>query len=185
MPVVSVIVVLPKIDDAKNIKNLLVRNGIAVSGAYTTGAQAIAQADSLDGGIILCGYKLADMLYSQLYEDIPIGFEMLLMASLQYISGGMVREGIMCISMPVKVHELVSTVDAMLLEIERKRRKLRSRPRERSAGDMDVIKRAKELLIEQNHMSEEQAYRYIQKCSMDSGTNMVETAQMVLAMMRG
>ena len=175
MPVVSVIVVLPKIDDAKNIKNLLVRNGIAVSGAYTTGAQAIAQADSLDGGIILCGYKLADMLYSQLYEDIPIGFEMLLMASLQYISGGMVREGIMCISMPVKVHELVSTVDAMLLEIERKR----------SAGDMDVIKRAKELLIEQNHMSEEQAYRYIQKCSMDSGTNMVETAQMVLAMMRG
>ncbi len=29
---VGVIVVLPKIDDAKNVKNLLVRNGISVSG---------------------------------------------------------------------------------------------------------------------------------------------------------
>ena len=31
-------------------------------------------------------------------------------------------------------------------------------------------------------MMEEEAHRYIQKCSMDSGTNLVETAQMVLAM---
>ena len=39
--------------------------------------------------------------------------------------------------------------------------------------------------MNRNNMDEEEAYRYIQKCSMDSGTNMVETAQMVLVMMRG
>ena len=38
--------------------------------------------------------------------------------------------------------------------------------------------------MSRNHMSEEEAHRYIQKCSMDSGTNMVETAQMVLTMMK-
>ena len=43
---------------------------------------------------------------------------------------------------------------------------------------------AKELLMDRNHLSEEEAHRYIQKCSMDSGTNMVETAQMVLSMMQ-
>ena len=32
-------------------------------------------------------------------------------------------------------------------------------------------------------LTEEEAHRYIQKCSMDSGTNMVETAQMVLSIM--
>lgn len=37
--------------------------------------------------------------------------------------------------------------------------------------------------MERNHLSEEDAYRYIQKCSMDSGTNMVETAQMVLMLL--
>lgn len=36
------------------------------------------------------------------------------------------------------------------------------------------------MLMQRNRLSEEEAYRYIQKCSMDSGTNMVETAQMLL-----
>ena len=39
--------------------------------------------------------------------------------------------------------------------------------------------------MSRNHMTEQEAHKYIQKCSMDSGTNMTETAQMVLAMMKG
>ena len=31
-------------------------------------------------------------------------------------------------------------------------------------------------------MTESEAHRYIQKCSMDSGTNMVETAQMIMSL---
>ena len=31
-------------------------------------------------------------------------------------------------------------------------------------------------------MTEAEAHRYIQKCSMDSGTNLVETAQMVISL---
>ena len=37
--------------------------------------------------------------------------------------------------------------------------------------------------MERNNMTEEEAHRYIQKCSMDSGTNLVETAQMVLTLL--
>ena len=33
-----------------------------------------------------------------------------------------------------------------------------------------------------NHMTEEEAHRYIQKCSMDSGTSLTETAEMVISM---
>ena len=32
-----------------------------------------------------------------------------------------------------------------------------------------------------NHLSEEEAHKYIQKLSMDSGNNLVETAEMILA----
>lgn len=46
-----------------------------------------------------------------------------------------------------------------------------------------IIDRAKSLLIERNHMTESEAHRYMQKCSMDSGTNLVETAQMVLTLL--
>ncbi|MDE7251288.1 MAG: ANTAR domain-containing protein [Lachnospiraceae bacterium] len=180
----GVIVVLPKIEDARNMKNLLVRNGISVLGVCATGAQAIALADGLSDGIVLCGYKLADMLYSQLREDLPPGFEMLLMASGQVIGSGIAASDIMCLVMPIKVHDLINTVDMMIQGIERRKRKRREAPRERSQGDRQLIEEAKIVLMNRNHMSEEEAHRYIQKCSMDSGTNMVETAQMVLTMMR-
>ena len=49
--------------------------------------------------------------------------------------------------------------------------------------EQNYISNAKMLLMERNHLSEDDAYRYIQKCSMDSGTNMVETAQMVLMLL--
>lgn len=37
--------------------------------------------------------------------------------------------------------------------------------------------------MERNHMTEEEAHRYIQKCSMDTGTNLVETAEMITTLM--
>lgn len=181
----GVIIALPKIDDARNMKNLLVRNGIPVVGACTTGAQAIAMADGLSDGIIVCGYKLADMIYSQLHENLPPGFEMLLMASQHIISSGMIDGGMMCLSMPIKVHDLINTVDMMIKAIERRRRRLKTKPRERSAEEVRLIKDAKEVLMNRNHMTEEEAHKYLQKCSMDSGTNMVETAQMALTMLKG
>lgn len=180
----GVIIVLPKLDDAKKLKSLLGRNGFSVLGVCATGGQAIALADGLNDGVVICGYKLADMLYLQLCEDLPPGFELLVLASGQVISSGMVRNDLMCLTMPFKIHDLLGTLDMMIHGIERRRRKQRGRPRERNEEEDKLIKEAKELLMARNHMSEQEAHRYIQKCSMDSGTNMAETAQMALAMMR-
>ena len=44
---------------------------------------------------------------------------------------------------------------------------------------MQIMNDAKAVLMERNGFSEEEAHRYIQKRSMDNGTNMVETAYMV------
>ena len=57
---VGIIVVFPNKDNATNIRNLLVRAGLNVTGVCTTGAQAMNYADSVDEGIIVCGYKLKD-----------------------------------------------------------------------------------------------------------------------------
>lgn len=177
----NIIIALPKLEDAKGIKNVLVRGGFKVTGICTTGAQAISQADSLHSGIVICGYKLTDMVYSELYECLPSGFEMLLIAS-GHLLGQCEEGGIMCLSMPLKTGELLSTVGMMAEGIERRRRKAKSEPKMRNAREEEAIREAKELLMARNHMSEGEAHRYLQKCSMDSGTNMAETALMVLAM---
>ncbi len=179
----NIIVALPRLEDAKGVKNVLVKNGFQVTGICTTGAQAVSWADGLNDGIVICSYKLTDMVYSQLQEYLPRGFEMLLMASDRFLSQ-CAGEGIVCLAMPLKVPDLVSTV-AMLEEgIVRRRRKARLQPRPRSSEEAAVIKEAKELLMDRNHMTEEEAHRYLQKCSMDSGTNLGETALMVLSMMK-
>ena len=45
-----------------------------------------------------------------------------------------------------------------------------------------LILKAKALLMERNTMTEPEAYRYIQKCSMDNGTSLTETAQMIISL---
>ena len=91
--------------------------------------------------------------------------------------------GIIGLAMPLKVHELVNTVGMMSQNVLRRKKKRREKPSVRNQEEVAVIAKAKALLMERNHMTEEEAHRYIQKHSMDNGTNMVETAQMVLSLM--
>lgn len=179
----NILVVLPNLDAAKGVKNVLVRGGFRVTGICTTGAQAISQADGLHDGIIICSYKLADMIYTELQEYMPQGFEMLLMASQKLIED-CYGNGVVCLSMPLNVNDLINTVGMLAEGIERRRRKQRLIPKQRDDKQVQEIKEAKEMLMIRNHMTEEEAHKYLQKTSMDSGTNMVETAQMVLTMMR-
>lgn len=179
---VNFIVVFPKMEDAKGIRNLLVRNGFHAAAVCTTGTQALSYANSLNDGIVVCGYRLQDMLYRELKGCLPENFEMLLIVSQKYFSEG-VERGVMSLPMPIKTYDLVSTLEMMAEAQLRKRRKRRSQPRQRDPEEQKTIEAAKRILIERNHMTEAEAHRYIQKCSMDSGTNMLETAQMVIQIM--
>ena len=170
----SIVIALPKIDDAKKIRTILNRHGFSVAAVCSTASTALASMSELDGGILICGYKLTDRYYRDVLEDIPSYFEMLLLASGRVIAEA--PTSVLTVEMPMKVSDLVNTVDMMLSQIER-------RLKTRSWKEQNYISNAKFLLMERNHLSEEDAYRYIQKCSMDSGTNMVETAQMVLMLL--
>ncbi|MGN0316514.1 MAG: ANTAR domain-containing response regulator [Lachnospira sp.] len=176
----TLVVAFPKLDEAKAVRNLLVKRGYEVAPPCTSGAAAVTQADSLSDGIIICGYKLSDnMLYTELYEYKPKSFELLLVAS-RNLWDDCQDNGIVCAAMPIKVNDLLSTVEMMLQNQYRQRRNRKVTPRKRSPEEQKTIDDAKHLLMEKNNMSEQEAFRYIQKCSMDSGNTMVESASMVI-----
>lgn len=177
----NIIVVFAKLEDAKSIKNILVKNGFGVTAVCTSGAQALGCADEFHDGIIISGYRLTDMICIELKENLPNGFEMVVMAS-QRVLTDVSGTGIIGLAMPLKVHELVNTISMMSQGIIRRRKKLKEKPRVRNEEEAAIIDSAKRLLMERNNMTEEEAHRYIQKHSMDNSTNMVETAQMLLAM---
>lgn len=178
----NIIVVFPKIDDATTIKNLLVRSGYQVGSVCTTGTKALNLADGHNDGIVVCGYKFSDMTYLELRENLPSGFEMLLLANQSRISEG-IQDNVVAISMPLKTNNLVNTIEMLSMNIARRRRKQKQQPKNRNEDEKNIIENAKRVLMEKNGLSEEEAHRYIQKNSMDSGTNMVETAKMVIRIM--
>lgn len=177
----NIIVTFSKIEDAKSIKNVLVRSGFPVAAICTTGAQAINYAESLDNGVVVCGYRFPDMIATQLKAELPQGFDMLMVASPTYWDDR--RDDIVFVGMPLKINDLVSTLSMVCQAQERRRKKLREIAKVRSERERNLITNAKKLLMERNNMTEAEAHHYIQKCSMDSGTNMVETAQMIISIM--
>ena len=93
-------------------------------------------------------------------------------------------ENLVCLELPMKVHELLQTLEMMEGQIRRRRKRLRNIPRQRSEEDRQMIEQAKALLMDRNKFSEEEAHRYIQKRSMENGTGLVEVAQMILSLMQ-
>lgn len=177
---VSIVVVFPRQEDAGTIRNLLVRSGYDVAGVCTTGAQALQIADRLECGIVVCGYKFHDMMYAELLECLPKGFQMLLVAS-RHILASCELGQVVGLCLPLKKTDLVNTLEMMAAALQRRRKKEKNRPKKRTEEEKQVIAAAKKLLMERNHLSEEDAHRYLQKCSMDSGNSLLETAKMAFS----
>jgi response regulator NasT len=140
--------------------------------------------NSLQDGIIVCGYRFSDMMYEELYEYLPTGFQMLLIASASNVLDKEV-ENLVCLSLPIKVHDLLRTIEMMEYSGIRARRKRKNQPKARSEEERQVLEQAKGILMERNGLSEEEAHRYMQKRSMDNGTGLVETAEMIVSLMGG
>ncbi|MGN0160763.1 MAG: ANTAR domain-containing response regulator [Lachnospiraceae bacterium] len=180
MVTTNVIVAFPRVDDARNIKTILSKNGFNVVSYCTSGANVLSQLDHLDGGVVVCGYKLTDMLYTDLMDSLPRHFKMLLVASESHWNERDDSD-VVFVSMPLKVQALSETLNMIIETQIMQRRRERQRPKVRSEEEQNLIRDAKRLLIEKNNMTEGEAHKYIQKCSMDSGNSMVETAAMVMS----
>ncbi len=176
----SIIVGFPRLEDANNIKNVLLRNGFHCSESCTSGSQIIGLANDLDEGIVVCGYRFSDMHYSELNSYLPKGFEMLLIASPEKLEYS--QHNIVSLPMPIKTHDLLNTLQMMTYQYQKRKKKERDKPKVRTEEEKALILKAKLMLMDRNNMTEEEAHRYLQKHSMDSGTNLVEMAEMVLKM---
>ena len=179
----NIVIAFPKKEVAQNIRKILSQSGYSVQAVCSTGAQALASVNNLENGILICGSRFIDMMYMEIHDYLPPEFQMLLIASPTSIQEREV-ENVVCLDVPMKVHELLQTLEMMEGQIRRRRKRFRNIPRQRSEEDRQMIEQAKALLMDRNKFSEEEAHRYIQKRSMENGTGLVEVAQMILSLMQ-
>ena len=178
----NIIVAFAKAEDAQKFKSILLRGGFEGVTAVTSGMQALSAMEDLGSGVIVCGYRLSDMLYSDLVQDLPGYFQMLMIASPDKAPSGIDNERLIYLPTPITKDDLYSTINMMMEGVSRARKKAKQHRLNRSDADKQTITKAKDILMEKHHMTEPEAHKYLQKCSMESGCNMVEAAEMVLSL---
>ncbi len=178
----NIIVAFAKAENVQNIKSILSRGGFDGVITCSSGVQALSAMDDLGSGVIICGYRLSDMLYSELLEDLPPYFKMLLIASTDRAPSDADNDRLIYLSTPLQRADLFSTLNLMLEGVHRLKKKAKERRMKRSEADKKIIDQAKALLMERHHMTEPEAHKYLQKCAMDSGTDMLETAGMIISL---
>ncbi len=178
----NIIVAFAKASDAQNFKSILSRGGYDGVVTCSSGVQALSAMDDLGSGVVICGYRLSDMLYSELLEDLPPYFKMLMIASTDRAPSETENENFIYLSTPLQKSALFSTLNMMIEGVQRLKKKAKERRMKRSDADKRIIEQAKALLMERHHMTEPEAHKYLQKCAMDSGTDLLETAEMIISL---
>lgn len=181
-----IIIGFSKLDRCETVKGIVTGSGFLDVTECTSGAEILRAASIGSGGIVICGLKLADMMYDQLYEMLPAEYSMLVLLSRN--QGEMViTDDVFSLVLPVNKMDFVKTVN-MILDLGLKSfqpvyRPLQSRKNKipvRSDADKMIVEKAKLYLMNQYHVSEDAAHRFIQKNSMDKGLKMVDMAKRIL-----
>ena len=157
------------------IREILEGCGCAVNAVCRSGAEAIRNANRFDAGVIVCGYKLADMTVEDFCCDLPENFMLLVLTKHEELIY-CIHDNVFKLQSPATAHELTAAVN-MLMEVSG--RSLRAASA-RSREEKTVIDNAKAFLIDSFGMAEEQAHRFIQKKSMDLGIKMTELSRLIL-----
>lgn len=126
-------------------------------------------------GTIICGYKLRDESAEDLFYDLPPSSAMLVIGRQDLLD--LLSDDIFTLSAPVSRSDLCASVSMVLQMSRRLERMLRPK---RNEEENHLVDKAKRHLMERDGLTEEEAHRYIQKKSMDSGARMVQTAILVL-----
>ncbi len=126
--------------------------------------------------MIVCGYKLRDETAETLFNDLPANCTMMVLA-IQSLLDMIGSDDIFKRAAPVSRSDLLAST-RMLLQMGRRIERF-VRP-QRSMEEKALIEEAKRVLMDRHGMTEEQAHRFIQKRSMDSGAKLIQTAQMIL-----
>ena len=175
----SVLIAMPKSEDAYHIaRSLSERGQLLDTEVCVTGADILRISHDRDYGVVICTRQLKDMSYMELAGYLPEYFGMIVLTRDPELDT--YADNIIKLMMPFKTSELISTIDMITSVFVRRIRKKGNIPIKRSRSQNQVVEDAKRLLMERNAMSEPEAFRYIQKTSMDTGRTMVESAQMII-----
>jgi len=186
----SIMLAFPNQEAASKVKNVLTSAGLPVRQVCSSGASLLQQAMLLDaGGVIILPSRLPDIAIPDLLSRLPDTFDLLILQSGNQRAEYDQLPGLTKLEMPLPGAMLVEMVISLLetrtpAAGSRKYRAgataAQAPVHHRTAAEEKVLLDAKKRLMDERQLTEEQAHRYLQRRSMETGTRLTEIAMRVL-----
>lgn len=169
----EIIIASANLRAAEHIKSILQSGQLFAKNIYSSGSEVLSYASIRPDAVVVCG-KLADMTAVTLADMLPSGFDIVLLLpsgepQTAYFSN------MITLNMPLNRAEFIKTV-RMLAATETQSY---SRKKIRDSEEAEILRSAKEILMERHHISEREAHRLLQRRSMETGIKLVDVARMV------
>lgn len=155
---------------------LLAAEGLEAAAVCSAGGEVIRQVRRMGSAIVICGFRLRDMTADALATDLRGLAAVMAVAKASHLElcGG---ENLFKLPVPASRAEFAATL-GLLLDFEASH--LRHPASRRREEERRSIRQAKELLMDVNRMTEEEAHRFLQKRSMERGVPLAEAARWVI-----
>ena len=155
---------------------LLASEGLEAAAVCASGAEVIRTVRQMGSAAVICGFRLRDMTADALASDLRGLAAVMAVAKASHLElcGG---ENLFKLPVPASRAEFSATL-ALLLDFEASH--LRHPTSRRREEERLLIRRAKELLMDVNRMTEEEAHRLLQRRSMERGVPLAEAAGWVI-----
>lgn len=171
-----IILAFSKDETAHKIRMMLDGSGYKIHKMVChTASELLRTADDYDDVLIIMGYKLPDGVVNDIYYDLHGNFKIISIVKPERIED-IETEDIFALPLPLSRHRLLDAIEVLCGNVEEPKRK----QKERSPEETKLIESAKLFLMENYHMTESQAHRFMQKRSMDIGAKIVDTAKVIL-----
>ena len=173
----GVIVALQNLDTAEKIGSLIVESGYRVLATCNSGHDLIRKCMAMAPEIVIISYKLNDMTILDVYNALADNCSFLAIVNETYRSFVQEQTDIFCITNPISKGILISSLD-LICPSNKKVSKLKEKVNklETTMEERKIIERAKGILMERENLTEREAFRIIQKNSMDTGSKMIDVA---------
>ncbi|MDD6483479.1 MAG: ANTAR domain-containing protein [Clostridiales bacterium] len=160
-------------ETARKIKHILDGSGYEVSYISHSRDELLRILANQDELLVIMGYKIGEFVADDIYEDLFPSQKLMSIVKAEKQSL-IENEDIFVLPLPVNRQNLISSIE-IFLGVVHKRSSTK-----RSGEDQKIIEKAKLYLMEKHCMTEEQAHRFIQKRSMDTGSKFIDMARMIL-----
>ena len=185
----EIIIAVGNEEAGNKIKQVLAGSGFTVTGICSSGNEAIRKVRALKPLLLLANYELPDTTGFEVAKIIAgnnLCSVVLLTDDNQkgYVESRTRELDIVCLNRPVSRALLLNTVE-LLIKSRIRIQKLEAELHEMriNLDTRRLIDKAKGLLMDKSGLSEQEAYRKIQKQSMDTGVPMKEVAKIIVDMM--